>query len=227
MSDIKIIVTAAPRSGHAWLTYLLKKVLLSSKYTSNKSNIERNNTPLMLYGKFDNTVQTTILRKPEDIIPSNLCKLFAGFGSNYSDGVILAHEFDDEFLNLKNMTFQQIHQYEIWMNGINNNLDRLVPFTFEQITQNPEYICKYFIEYFNLNDLILENLNFDDILLDAKNNIKQHIKIQKNYSNAFPVDIKPKFYNESKEFLLEHENYKELLNLYYITLENVTKFHLK
>jgi|694.fasta_scaffold152150_3 hypothetical protein len=227
MNDIKIIVTAAPRSGHAWLTYLLNRILLSSKYASKKSNVERNNTPLMLYGKFDNAIQTTILRKPEEIIPSNLSKLFAGFGNNYSGNIIHAHEVDNEFLNLTDMTHQQIYQYQVWLNAINRNLDRIVPFTFEQITQNPDYICKYFIEYYNLNDIILENLNFNDLLLDAKSNIKQHIKIQQNYSNAFPVNAKPEFYYESKTFLLNHEKYQEILDLYNITLNNIMSFHFK
>lgn len=225
MVDIKIIITAAPRSGHAWFTYLLKNVLLSNTNISDNSSIERNNTPLMLYGKFDNTIQATILRKPEEIIPSNLTKLFAGFGNNYSGNITLKHEFDNEFLNLINMTYEQIYQYKNWTNSINQNLDKIIPFTFEQITNNPDYVCKYFIDYYKLSDIDIKNLNFNEILNQARHNVKQHIKIEKNYSNAFPVDIKPEFYYEAKNFLLQHEKYQEIQDIYNLTLNNIVKFH--
>ena len=78
MDKIRIIINSCPRSGHAWL----QTVLMDSLGRRPEINfddihdnfITRANTPAMLLGKFDNAIQTTILRDPATIIPSIVTK---------------------------------------------------------------------------------------------------------------------------------------------------------
>jgi hypothetical protein len=218
MNNISIIVTAPPRSGHAWFTYMLKRSLL--KDPSQDNFIRRNNLELMLYGTFENTLQTTILRKPDEIIPSNATKMYGGFGSNRFDGITLPHEIDGT-LTIDAMINGQIKQYLEWMRAINKNINKIIPFTFEQVTLDIKTVCNYFIKYYNINDVDASIFDIQKMIDEANINIHQVHKTSKEYNNALPVVKKPDIYNEAKSMLQSKERYSKLNDEYSKTLENI------
>jgi hypothetical protein len=222
MVNLKILITSAPRSGHAWLAYYLRHTLYQSKLIDKENSlIERNNYPLMLDGIFNNAVQTTILRKPDQIIPSNGTKFLGGLGINYSQGLVMPVELDQSGVTVSGVVDEQIKQYLRWLEGLNNNLNNIIPFTFEQITETPEIVCNFFIKYFNLNDVDINDFNFNDLFNRAHIDIFQHIKVDKNYSNAMPVNEKPEIYYKIQKEMVRHNKYHFVLTKYEETLNNI------
>lgn len=218
MNNINIIVTAPPRSGHAWFTYMLKRSLL--KDPSQDNFIRRNNLELMLYGTFENTLQTTILRKPDEIIPSNATKMYGGFGSNRFNGITMPHEMDGAF-TIDAMINGQVRQYLEWTKAINKNINKVIPFTFEQVTLDIKTVCNYFIKYYNINDVDASIFDIQKMIDEANINIHQAHKTAKEYNNALPVVKKPDIYNEAKSMLQSNELYSKLNDEYSKTLENI------
>lgn len=218
MNNINVIVTAPPRSGHAWFTYMLKRSLL--KDPTQDDSIKRNNMQLMLYGTFENTIQTTILRKPDEIIPSNTTKLYGGLGQNYVLGINMPEEAMAIF-TMDRIIDEQLKQYLEWTKAINKNIDKIVPFTFEQITLNIKNVCNYFIKYYKINDVDPLTFDIPKIMNEADRNIHQHHKISKEYNNALPVIKKPDIYNEAKAALQLNELYLKVNDEYAKTLENI------
>jgi len=224
MNDINIIVTAPPRSGHAWFTYMLKRSLL--KDPSQDNFIRRNNLELMLYGTFENTLQTTILRKPDEIIPSNATKMYGGFGSNRFNGITMPHEMDGAF-TIDAMINGQVRQYLEWTKAINKNINKIIPFTFEQVTLDIKTVCNYFIKYYNINDVDASIFDIQKMIDEANINIHQAYKTAKEYNNALPVVKKPDIYNEAKLMLQANELYSKLNDEYAKTLENIKNRQLE
>jgi hypothetical protein len=224
MNDINVIVTAPPRSGHAWFTYMLKRSLL--KDPSQDNFIKRNNLELMLYGTFENTIQTTILRKPDEIIPSNTTKLYGGLGQNYVLGINMPEEAMAIF-TMDRIIDEQSKQYLEWTKAINKNINKIVPFTFEQITLDIKNVCNYFIKYYKINDIDPLTFDIPKIMNEADINIHQHRKISKEYNNALPVIKKPDIYNKAKAALQLNELYLKVNDEYAKTLENIKNRQLE
>jgi hypothetical protein len=218
MNNINIIVTAPPRSGHAWFTYMLKRSLL--KDSTEDSLIKRNNLELMLYGTFENTLQTTILRKPDEIIPSNATKMYGGFGPNRFNGITMPHEIDGA-LTIEGIINGQARQYLEWTKAINKNINKIIPFTFEQITLDIKTVCNYFIKYYNIDNIDASNFDIQKMMEQADIDIHQAHKTAKEYNNALPVIKKPDIYNETKSILQSNELYLSINNEYARTLENI------
>jgi hypothetical protein len=219
MNNIKIIVTAPPRSGHAWFTYMLKRTLVKDP-SQDYDSIKRNNMPLMLYGTFENIIQTTILRKPDQTIPSTITKIYGGLGKNYVLGVNMPTEIDSVF-TMNGLVDEESRQYLEWTKAINKNINKIVPFTFEQITLDIKNVCNYFIKYYKINDINPLTFDISKIMNEADINIHRHQKTAKEYNNALPVIKKPDVYNEAKLALQSNGWYSKLNDEYAKTLENI------
>lgn len=218
MNDINVIVTAPPRSGHAWFTYMLKRSLL--KDPTQDDFIKRNNLELMLYGTFENTIQTTILRKPDEIIPSNATKMYGGFGSNRFNGMTMPHEMENSFV-MDAMINGQVRQYLAWTKAVNKNINKIIPFTFEQITLDIKTVCNYFIKYYNIDNVDALTFDIQEMMEQADIHIHQFHKTAKEYNNALPVIKKPDVYNEAKLLLQSNGLYSKINDEYAKTLENI------
>jgi hypothetical protein len=218
MNNISVIVTAAPRSGHAWFTYMLKRSLL--KNSTQDSFIERNNMQLMLYGTFNDTIQTTILRKPNEIIPSSVTKIYGGLGETYTLGINMPDERPSGF-SMDGIVDAQLKQYLEWTKAINKNISKIIPFTFEQITTDIKNVCNYFIKYYNINNVNVLNFDIQKMMNEADITIHQHHRTAKEYNNALPVAMKPKVYYEAKSRLELNELYLAATDEYAQTLINI------
>lgn len=218
MNNINVIVTAPPRSGHAWFTYMLKQSLLQN--STQDSFIERNNMQLMLYGTFNDTIQTTILRKPDEIIPSSITKIYGGLGENYTLGINMPDERPSGF-TMDGIVDAQLKQYLEWTKAINKNINKIVPFTFEQITIDIKTVCDYFIKYYNINNINASIFDIQKMMNQADTDIHQHHRTAKEYNNALPVAMKPKIYYEAKSRLEFNELYSVVTDEYAQTLINI------
>jgi hypothetical protein len=173
----------------------------------------RSNVPLMLLGKFDDMVQTTVLRSPFDIIPSIITKTVGGIGGVVSAGVALPPE-TNKIISIEHHIDSQYYVYEAWCYGIMKNIDNLLPFTFEQVTQDIEYVLKSIFNKFDIDHKNISNNDLDRLIGVAKNKIRQHDKGHPGYNNAVPVIKKPDAYYEIQEELKKFRKNKELNEMY-------------
>lgn len=226
---IRIAVNSSPRSGHAWLQFLILESLNESKNVrlgeiGDGNFVIRSNVPLMLLGKFDDVIQTPILRSPLDIIPSIITKTMGGIGNVVSAGVTMPPE-TNRSMSISHHLDAQYYVYEAWCYGIQNNINNLLPFTFEQVTTNIEFVLS---EIFNKVDEPTKHFKNSDIemlLKIAKDKIRQHDKGHIGYNNAIPIQTKPDIYYEIKDELNNFDKLDQLMSMYLDCKEKIEKYH--
>lgn len=218
MKDIKIAINSSPRSGHAWLQFLLIRELNHYQELDIGEGITDNfvircSVPTMLYGKFDSIQQVTILRKPEDIIPSIITKTIGGLGNTVSSGIPMPHEYP-QLPHIGQLLNDQFNIYRAWTNGIINNIDNLKAFTFEQITENYNFVIKTILKEYDIIETTIQHNGTDFLINLAKERIEVHNKGDYGFNNPIPVDKKPDIYYEIKEIVNNHERLNESLEFY-------------
>lgn len=226
MDKVRISINSAPRSGHAWL----QSVLMNS--TGRKPEIShddvadqfiiRSNTPVMLLANFENVIQTTILRDPASIIPSIVTKTMGGLGSTTTVGVAMPHEHMGK-LELKNLITHQFSVYKRWVDGITNNIDNLMPFTFEQITTDIEFCTRSILDNFDIDYYLYSNDEIPELIEKVQKQIKIHDKGDVGYNNAIPVEKKPDVYYEAVDIINSHKFLPAAMDLYSSAVKKIYK----
>lgn len=212
-NNIRLIINSSPRSGQAWLEFLILNSL-SFNHRSDKNNILiRTHVPLMLYAKFDDIFQTIILRNPIDIIPSIVTKTMGGFGSNIVSGVSMPHEAN-HLPDLKRLILDQIEIYHNYTEGIIKNINDIIPFTFEQVTQDIEFTIKTLQKIINYDGTVYGNEEINNLIELARKRIVQHNKGEIGFNNPVPIDIKPNVYYEAKEIVNNIIEIKQSIDIY-------------
>jgi hypothetical protein len=209
----KILINSAPRSGTAWLQYVLYKhkisLLKDVEYGGNiyvDSFILRVHTPVALLAKFDGITQTTILRDPVDLIPSVITKIMSGLGNSIVSGIAQPHEYN--YVSLDRLIMEHFYVYKNYAYGIEKNIKNLKPFTFEQVTSDIEYVVK------SLLDMDAKNSDIETLKSEAKNQIRVHDKGEPGYNNAVPVEKKPDPYDQAKDLLLNTKGFDKIQKIY-------------
>ena len=174
----------------------------------------RSNVPLMLLGQFEDAVQTTILRSPFEIIPSIITKTVGGIGGVVSAGVALPPE-TNKIISIDHHIDSQYYVYEAWCYGIMKNINNLLPFTFEQVTQDIEYVLQTIFDQFDIEHKNINNIEIPRLIEIAKDKIRQHDKGHVGYNNAVPVNKKPDAYYEIQKELNKFKKIKQLNDMYY------------
>jgi hypothetical protein len=175
--------------------------------------VVRSNTPVILQAKFDDILQTSILRSPADIIASIVTKTMGGLGNTVTSGVPMPHEYN-ELPPLERLVADQFGIYKLWTSTLIENLDRVKAFTFDQITKNPEFVINSIMKNFDAEYTVLSNDKISDAIEDAKVKIFQHNKGDIGFNNPLPVDKKPDIYNEIKEIAYNHPQMDLSLKMY-------------
>ncbi len=213
MINDKILINSAPRSGTAWLQYVLYKhkisLLKDVEYGGNiyvDSFILRVHTPVALLAKFDGITQTTILRDPVDLIPSVITKIMSGLGNSIVSGIAQPHEYN--YVSLDRLIMEHFYVYKNYAYGIEKNIKNLKPFTFEQVTSDIEYVVK------SLLDMDAKNSDIEILKAEAKNQIRVHDKGEPGYNNAVPVEKKPDPYDQAKDLLLSTKGFDKIQKIY-------------
>lgn len=209
---MKILINSSPRSAHAWLQYVLwyannfdRSIELGEMYA--EKMIVRTNNPITLYGSFKEIKQVTVLRNPVDIVPSIMAKAYGGFGQTTIAGRTMPSE-TNELPNLDKMAEHQIEIYRRWAIGMSDNIDNLFAFTFEQATEDVEFVTK------SLLGTGISNTKIEDILKKAADGISQHDKGHPGFNNPIPTKEKPPVYYEAREVVLNRPEIKDALALY-------------
>lgn len=224
MEKVKVIINSSPRSGHAWLQWLLLHSLEQKNVhigdISNDDFIIRTNAPVILLGRFDGMVQTTILREPKDIIPSIITKTFGGFGNTIASSIAMPHEYNE--LPPKDVFVRdQIDVYHRWASGIQMNIENLIPFTFDQVTKDPNFTVETILSNFDRKYNAPNNLDLETLKEKAAMQISMHDKGNIGYNNAVPVDKKPDIYYELLDLTLADPRIQELDILYHQVSKSV------
>ena len=217
MAATRILINSSPRSGHAWLQFVL------AHYKGNSSDIDlgdiggdqfivRANTPIMLLATFKDITQTVILRDPRQLIPSIVTKTMGGLGQTVTSGVAMPHEYNN-LPSLDALIDEQFNVFRRYAIGIEENIERLVPFTFEQVTQDLSFVVKKLINY------EVPNSDIPDLVDLARKRIRQHNKGNVAYNNAVPVEKKPDIYYEIRDKVLSAERLDKCLGIYEKTKE--------
>jgi hypothetical protein len=209
----KILVNSSPRSGTAWLQYVLYKhkiaLLKHVEYGGNiyaDSFILRVHTPVALLAKFDGITQTTILRDPVDLIPSVITKIMSGLGNSIVSGIAQPHEYN--YVSIDRLIMEHFYVYKNYAYGIEKNINNLKPFTFEQVTSDIQYVVK------SLLNMDAKNIDIETLKIEAQKQIRIHDKGEPGYNNAVPVDKKPDPYDKVKDMLLNTKGFDKIQKIY-------------
>jgi len=172
------------------------------------------NSPITMFAKFEDIKQIFILRKPEDLIPSIITKTLGGLSQNISAGVPMPHEDID--ISIEKLIKDQCYNYTRYIYGLEKNIHNLIPFTFEQVTNDINFITK--------NVLNIETKeNYNILIEEAKINPRFYNKNDIGYFNAFPVEKKPDIYYEIKEKILKN-NFDEYIDMYNLSLKLIENY---
>lgn len=227
----KVIINAPPRSGTAYFLFLIEYTFNQLFNIDNEHSPDiyrstlRSHNPEMLLATFPKTtLQTSIIRNPLDLIPSIVTKTIGGLGNTVSLGKAMPHELDlippnDEFI------LGQIQVYSKYLEFALKNIDNLTLFTFEQITQEPDFVMDKILNKLNISKRIEYSLF--ELLNLADKYIVYHKLAEYGYNNPLPIPQdslikKPKIYYELKEQMLSVEETKPLMNLYDLVKQKIT-----
>ena len=217
-NNIKVIINSAPRSAHAWLQFLLIHELDDSRQIdigegNSDKFIIRSNVPIMTYAKFEDIQQVTILRNPIDLLPSIITKTLGGLGNTVSSGIPMPHEYTDE-PDISRLMNDQFNIYNLWLKGIEKNIDNLSVFTFEDVVNDFEFVTKHILKFHNIECLNIKNINKDKLIELAKNRIDVHDKGNYGFNNPIPVEQKPSIYYVVKNIIEESNRIQDALDHY-------------
>jgi hypothetical protein len=223
----QIIINSMPRSGSTWAQYLLAKSInrkdgnpidsdIQSINTSpipgDNNFVMRSNNIIGLYGNYDPIKQVTIVRSPQDVIPSVITKTYGGAGDTVSNGVVIPAELPN--FNMDEHIYAQIQIYKGYAKATLDNFKNLNVFTFNQVTSD----IQLFTEVMLGKELSIPNEDSNKFLEKAKKEIRVHPLSHAGYTNAVPEE-KPKIYHKAKLFFtikenLEKENFLEISEMY-------------
>lgn len=186
--------------------------------------------PVMFRGEFPGVTMSTVLRDPVDAIASQILKTTYGFSSRTIAGRQEVIDAQMEFLNdprqeyLKESLYQECRMWSGYSFGARLAIDRIVPFTFEQVTQQTTEVLT------SLYSVAGSSNNFREIderyiagYIEARTREAQKdIAFTSGASNGLPTE-KPEEYYVIREAV---ENYKMLpyvLDEYELTKEMFAK----
>lgn len=226
MKNIRVLINSAPRSGHAWLQYLLLK---SVNFDNNISMGEihnqfiiRENVPVTLLAKFTDVVQTTILRSPLEIIPSVVTKTIGGFGNTRTMGVSMPHE-NNSLPSLDQLVDGEFNVYKRWSGSIIKNIENLEAFTFDQVCNNPEFVVDRIMANFQYEYFKVKNIDLPILLKEARQGISQHDKGNPGFNNPLPIEKKPDIYYEALDIVKNNKRLQESIELFELAKDEIYK----
>lgn len=226
MKDVRVLINSAPRSGHAWLQYLLVKSTNFDESVSmgeiHDKFIVRENVPVALLSNFTDIVQATILRDPLGIIPSVVTKTMGGFGNTRTLGVSMPHE-NNNLPSLEELVNGEFNVYKRWAGSITRNIENLEAFTFDQVCNNPEFVVDKIMSRFESDYFRVTNNNMSHLLKEARVGISQHDKGDPGFNNPLPVEKKPEVYYEALQIVKNHKRLSEANDLFELAKEAIHK----
>ena len=148
----KIIVNSVPRTATHFLMDSLRDMFYhndrdardyanSGEWAQDKDFIKTAHEPLLFLANFDDIYQITVLREPVDCVSSQVFKSAYGFGGATIVGRPQIVDANMEYFRTKKNEFLEEAMYQeskMWMGytiGASKHIDKVIPFTFEQVTK--------------------------------------------------------------------------------------------
>jgi len=217
MDRLRILINSSPRSGHTWLQYLLLNSLKNSNGVNMGATVDdfivRTNVPVILNAIFKDILQVSILRNPQDIIPSIVTKTMGGLGSNITSGIPMPHEMGN-LPPIEKLVEDQFGIYKLWSSTMIENLDKVMAFTFDQVTTDTEFVMHSIMKHFSVDYSVVLNENIPSSIQHARIRIMQHDKGEIGFNNPVPIDKKPDVYYKIKDIVDNHKLLKPTLHFY-------------
>jgi hypothetical protein len=215
----KIILNTMPRTGGFYFFDLIRDMYkhnerdyddprIAGEWSQADNWVILCHEPLLFRADLPGTTMTTVLRNPVDAVTSQILKTSYGFGNSTIAGrpeIVdgnMAFFRDKKEEYIKESMYQESRMWEGYTYGSMLAIDRIVPFTFEQVTEDLPNVLQHLYRLsggtgdcrFRTQEQIDEYL--ENMIKYAKNDI--------NYSsgaaNAFPVE-KPEEYYIIKEMV--------------------------
>jgi hypothetical protein len=229
---LKLVINSHPRTGISRLLEYLRISYSRTEKTEYGEYSNRNNfiiwthIPVMLLSNFNDIKQITIIRNPDDVIPSICDKLDAGIGLDVHDGQTTYHNsnlnlFKDKSEYLQHTVNTACLEYLSYLDNTINNFNNLLVFSFEDIVYNIDLIVNKISSFFDESNILLNK----DFIIETDPIIHNKWKQEEGNlffrSNRGPRETKPKSYYEFKKIFLSHPLRNELLDKYKILIDQI------
>jgi hypothetical protein len=228
----RLIINSNPRTGIARLLEFIRIAYDRTnkkeygEYSNRKDFVIWTHVPFMLLSEFKDILQITIVRNPDEVIPSICDKLDSGVGLDVHDNQITYHNPNsDLFQNRSEYVSHSVNsaslEYLSYLDNIKNNFNNILVFSFEQVVNDIELVIDTIAKYFDqeyksftkeevlrINDLIHEKWKTEE----GKNFLR---------SNRGPSTSKPESYYNFKETFINSEIRNELQKSYMDILKQI------
>jgi hypothetical protein len=228
----RIIINSNPRTG---MSRLLEFARIAYNRTNNKKFGEYSNrkdfiiwthVPFMLLSEFKDVLQITIVRNPDDVIPSICDKLDSGVGLDVHDNQITYHNpnsnlFQSRSEYLSHSVNSASLEYLSYLDNIKNNFNNILVFSFEQVINNIELVIDTIAKSFDeeYKSFTKEQVLEIDDLIHKKWKTEENENLLK--SNRGPSTNKSESYYNFKETFINSEIRNELQKSYTDVLKQI------
>lgn len=237
----KILINSPPRSAGTFLFEVAR-----SMYSHNKRDMldpmqsgEWHQTdewiilchePILFRGDIPDVTMTTVLRDPIDAISSQILKSTYGFSSRTIAGRQEVVDAQMEFLKdprqeyLKESLYQECRMWSGYSFGARHAIDRIVPYTFEQVTQHtPEVLTSlYKIAGESKNYKEIDERYVRDYIAERTRGAQNDVAFTSGASNGLPTE-KPEEYYVIREAVEKYSMIPAVLDEYELTKEVFAK----
>ncbi len=186
--------------------------------------------PLLFRAELSDVTMTTVLRDPVDAVTSQILKTSYGFGGSTIAGrpeIVegnMAFFRDNKEEYIKESMYQESRMWEGYTYGSVHAIDRIVPFTFEQVTEDLANVLPslYRLSGGTGECKLRTQAEIDKHLADHIERAKHDINYSSGAANAFPVE-KPEEYFIIKEMVERFHLTSKLKDDYASALEAFDK----
>ena len=228
----RIIINSNPRTGMSRLLEFLRIAYNRTdqkkfgEYSNRKDFIIWTHVPFMLLSEFKDVLQITIVRDPDEVIPSICDKLDSGVGLDVHDNQITYHNPNSDLFQTRseyvsNSVNSASLEYLSYLDNIKNNFNNILVFSFEQIIDNIELVIDAIAKSFNeeYKGFTKEQVLEIDDLIHEKWKTEEGENLLR--SNRGPSTKKPESYHNFKETFINSEIRNELQKSYTDILKQI------
>lgn len=228
----KIIINSLPRSGSNFLFSLARSMYshdirdandhsVSGEWHQTDNWIINAHEPLLFRSNIPDATMTTILRDPIDVISSQILKSTYGFSPKTIAGRQEIVDANMDFLrdnkekHLQESMYQECRMWSGYAYGSRLAIDRIVPYTFEQLTKETPMVLS---SLYNLAGGSESYRHIDEryvstFIEQATENAKNDIAFTSGASNGLPTE-KPQEYYVIREAVKNYKMIPDILEEY-------------
>jgi len=234
---MKILLNSSPRTGMARLLQYLRIVYKRTdlvnngeygEYSNRKDFILWAHSPITILAIFKDVLQITIIRNPDEVIPSICDKIYSGVGLDVYDNTQSKSKINfDLYEDITEYMNQSVYstslEYMSYLDNTINNFENLLVFSFYDIVNNVDFIidtiCSKIDEkYLPINKNIIEEI-------DKVTHERWQLEEKDGYerANRGPVKTKSEEYYKFKDIFLNNDLRPQLLEKYNFLINKINE----